>query len=196
MHGAQSLQASAQERKHAASQMRAGVTFAQHVLVPGPAAQERALQPQLAGQDMFRGQCAPDRSIPMRGGLSAGGFSTVLYHPQRKLCTSERVHATVNAFKALDPVKENGLWHILCDDESVLTASKSMAEYRRWKVWPWQIPPKSLDLNPVWANSGFTYKGDCVSWISETVWKRRLFSAGVKRVMQSVRAAGNMAHLP
>ena len=163
-------------------------------------------QPQLAGQDMFSKQCALDRSIPLWGGLSQGGFSTVLYHPRKKLCTSEWVDAArggklVDAIKALNPVKEDGPWHILCDNERFLTAPKSMAEYRKLKIRLWQIPPKSPDLNPVEQFWSYLRKRLRAMDFRDALEKKAVlgkmaYKARVKRVIQSVgaqRTAGNIA---
>ena len=36
---------------------------------------------------------------------------------------------------------------------------------------------QSRQISILWSNSGLTYGSDCVPWISEMPWKRRLFSA-------------------
>ena len=162
-------------------------------------------QPQLAGQDMFSKQCALDRSIPLWGGLSRGGFATVLYHPRKKLCTSEWVDAArggklVDAIKALNPVKEDGPWHILCDNERFLTAPKSMAEYRKKKIRLWQIPPKSPDLNPVEQFWSYLRKRLRAMDFRDALEKKAVlgkmaYKARVKRVIHvgAQRTAGNIA---
>ena len=41
------------------------------------------------------------------------------------------------------------LGHVLCDNESFLTAPQSRAEYKKLGVRLWPIPPRSPGLNPV-----------------------------------------------
>jgi len=107
----------------------------------------------------------------------------------------------VDAIKALNPVKEDGPWHILCDNERFLTAPKSMAEYKKLKIRLWQIPPKSPDLNPVEQFWYYLRKRlramdfrDALE--KKAVLGRMAYKARVKRVIQSVgaqRTAGNIA---
>ncbi len=52
------------------------------------------------------------------------------------------------------PVCRSGPWHVLCDNESLLRASKCKAEYAKCRVVLWAMPASSPDLNPVdqiWA---------------------------------------------
>ena len=112
------------------------------------------LTPKLAGQDMFGKQATLERSIPLWGGLSAGGFAAVSYHAKKKLTKVEWVSALragklVDAVKSLGPVKPNGPWHLLCDNEAFLNAADCRAEYRKLNLRLWRIPAKSPDLNPV-----------------------------------------------
>ena len=112
------------------------------------------LSPKLAGQDMFGKQATLERSIPLWAGISAGGFAAVSFHAKKKLTKVEWVSALragklVDAVKSLGPVKPNGPWHLLCDNEAFLNAADCKAEYRKLNLRLWRIPAKSPDLNPV-----------------------------------------------
>ncbi len=91
----------------------------------------------------------------MWAGISEGGFATVVFHlDSEKLCEEDWVDAVdsgklVEAIKSLKPVRRNGPWTVLCDNESFLRTKDSRAAYRRAKVKLWGVPPKSPDLNPV-----------------------------------------------
>lgn len=117
------------------------------------------LEPSLAGQHGFGMQRTIDRCVPLWGGLSAGGFAAVTFHQKRKLSQGEWVRALkagklVSAIKKLQPLKPNGPWYVLCDNEAFLGAATCCDEYRKSKVHLWRVPPRSPDLNPVerfWA---------------------------------------------
>ena len=114
------------------------------------------LEPSLAGQDGFSKQCPIGRCVPLWGGLSAGGFAA-------KLTKGEWVNVMksgrlVSALKSLDPVKADGPWHLLCDNERFLAARQRQDEYRKVNVRLWRIPPKSPDLNPIERFWGYLKK--------------------------------------
>ena len=97
---------------------------------------------------------AADRAVGLCGGIYDEGFSEVLFHSMKKVSTMEwvcalKAGALTNAIKALGPVKPNGPWHVLCDNESFLSGRDVLAEYQRIKVKLWHIPARSPDLNPV-----------------------------------------------
>ena len=55
------------------------------------------------------------------------------------------------AGESFRPVRPNGPWVVLCDNESFLSSTKCglPTVYRRAKIRLWHVPPKSPDLNPV-----------------------------------------------
>ncbi|CAE8615557.1 unnamed protein product [Polarella glacialis] len=60
----------------------------------------------------------------------------------------------VSAIKALAPVRPQGPWRVLCDNEAFLRAPRSTEAHKQAKVVLWKIPPRSPDLNPIekyWA---------------------------------------------
>ena len=95
----------------------------------------------------------------MWGGCSEGGFAVVTFHKFKKMNTASWV-ATVKrgcltkAIKDLKPVRVNGPWTVLCDDESFLGAKDTAAAHKAAKISLCNIPAHSPDLNPVerfWA---------------------------------------------
>ena len=115
-----------------------------------------AAQPELAGRDDYPGQVKIDRCVPMWGGISEGGMAIVTVHPNKKLSTAEWATAVrggklTRAISGLGPVRPNGPWVVLCDNESFLSSTKCglPTAYRRAKIRLWHVPPKSPDLNPV-----------------------------------------------
>ena len=114
---------------------------------------ERAI-PELAGADAYAKQVPLERAIPLWGGCSAGGFSAVTWHPEKKLDEDEwaklvRNGSLVRAIKALKPVNKKGPWWVLCDNESFLRTDITRKAHREANIKLWGIPPKSPDLNPV-----------------------------------------------
>ncbi len=110
--------------------------------------------PELQGGDKYRKQVPLSRAIPLWGGISAGGFAPIVWHAKHKLDTDEWVEALqfgklTQAIKDLKPVKRNGPWYVLCDNESFLLTEESQKEYRKAKVRLWRVPARSPDLNPV-----------------------------------------------
>ena len=114
---------------------------------------ERA-SPALDGGNHYGAQVSLDRAVPLWGGLAAGGFAVVAFHPRKKLKKEEWakiVHAgkLVSAIRCVNPTNPCGPWHVLCDNERFLDARSSKAAHRAANVKLWHIPPKSPDLNPV-----------------------------------------------
>ena len=108
----------------------------------------------LAGDDPYPKQLPLSRALPLWGGISAGGFAVVSFHKQKKFDAKEWVQVVdqgglTDAVKQLGPVNKKGPWHVLCDNESFLTAKLSTQAYKRSKVKLWRIPAKSPDLNPI-----------------------------------------------
>ena len=93
------------------------------------------------------------RCLPLWGGIGAGGFAVVIYHPHRKVDSEAWVSDAVDsgklvaACKKARPDRRRGPWHIICDNEGFL--KKSAPAHRRVNVELWHIPPRSPDLNPV-----------------------------------------------
>jgi len=68
------------------------------------------------GHDKYKKQVPLACAIPLRGGLAAGGFSTILYHPRRKTNAvdwSEMVEqgGLTKALEALNPKRKRGSSH-------------------------------------------------------------------------------------
>ena len=98
--------------------------------------------------------------MPLWGGISEGGFASVLWHLDRKKTNTKQwataVHAgnLTKALRHLNPTNQRGPWHVLCDNETFLRTKPSLAAYRLKRVVLWGVPSKSPDLNPVerfWA---------------------------------------------
>ena len=162
--------------------------------------------PMLAGADDYEKQVPLERAIPLWGGISEGGYASVLFHPTKKTNQEEwskavREGKLTDALRALNPRKPPGPWTILCDNESFLRAKLSMAAYRPKHIELWGVPAKSPDLNPVEMFWGWMRKKQRVMDLADMQKKRRLlgktaYTARVKSVMRSQKAqtvAKNMA---
>ena len=118
-----------------------------------------ANSPELAGQNSLPRQVPLARTLPMWGGVSAGGFSVVAFHQTKKMSVDEWVgHLERGRLRAalsnINPQKPEGPWTVLCDGESFLHAKASKDACRQQKVKLLTVPPRSPDLNPVekfWA---------------------------------------------
>ena len=119
-----------------------------------------AKHPRLAADDDFQKQVPLSRALPFWGGISQGGFATVLWHLNRKKTHTEQWAAAVragnltNALRSINPANQRGPWHVLCDNETFLRTRASLDAYRPRRVVLWDVPAKSPDLNPVerfWA---------------------------------------------
>ena len=91
-------------------------------------------------------------------------MAIVTFHQNKKLTTDEWVAAVDSgklsgAIRSLQPVREDGPWCVLCDNETFLSASRSRAAYRKVGVELWHVPPKSPDLNPVEKFWGMVTEG-------------------------------------
>ena len=114
---------------------------------------ERA-HPLLSGDNPYAAQVPLNRCVALWGGISEGGFATVVIHPKKKLTTAEWIECVrdgtlTSAIKSLKPVNKRGPWHVLGDNEKFLKADASYAAYRAMKVKLWLVPARSPDLNPV-----------------------------------------------
>ena len=113
----------------------------------------------LAGQNPYPSQVPRARAVPLRGGLSEGGFRTVAFHKARKFTAEEwcRVVQTGKlqaAITALQPVQRHGPWKVLCDNEAFLHTAASRHAMAAKNITLWPVPASSPDLNPVekfWA---------------------------------------------
>ena len=110
--------------------------------------------PDLQGNDDYYNQAPLSRVVPLWGGVSAGGFGIVAFHKKRKLNDTEwsgyvRSGKLSRAIQSTNPVKKNGPWTVLCDNEGFLNGKKSKAAHKKSKVALWKVPPRSPDLNPV-----------------------------------------------
>ena len=95
-----------------------------------------AFSPMLSGDTDYGNQVPLARAVPMWGGCSAGGFSLITFHRTKKMNQAEWARtvtngALVKAIKTLSPVKVDGPWTVLCDNESFLRARVCNAAHRR-----------------------------------------------------------------
>jgi len=118
--------------------------------------------PECQGFDQYKKQVPPSRQLPLWGGISAGGYATIFFHPHRKTDAEEWSTMVdrgdlLQALRSINPGRRRGAksWLILCDNESFLRADESKAAYRKHKIRLFEkLPAKSPDLNPVerfWA---------------------------------------------
>ena len=138
-----------------------------------------------AGNDPLGKPVLLSRAVPLWGGVSAGGFSIVLFHQSKKVSTPDWVKAVgtgklSKAITSLSPVKPAGPWWVLCDNEKFLTAKPTQKAYRDAGVNLWQIPPRSPDLRPV-EKFG--------SWL-----RRKLRALDLKDVVAKRPVLGKMAY--
>jgi transposase len=115
---------------------------------------DEADSPDLEGGDRYKKQVPLARAVPLWGGCSAGGFSVVLWHENKKVTSEEwsgavRCGKLKEAILRMKPVRRRGPWFILTDNESFLRAPASVEAHRMAKIQLWGIPPRSPDLNPV-----------------------------------------------
>ena len=113
-----------------------------------------ACSPELAGAEAYSTQAPLAKALPLWGGLSAGGFSIVTFHQKKKLSAVEWAKLVdtgklAQAIKSTHPVRAEGPWFVICDNESFLTAQASKSAHRKAGVRLWQVPAKSPDLNPI-----------------------------------------------
>ena len=111
-------------------------------------------KPELSGGTRYGKQIPLSRAIALWGGVSMGGFAPILFHRCKKLCSADWVEALkekvlTDAIKSLSPVRRSGPWHVICDNESFLSARVCQDIYRKQRVVLWKIPARSPDLNPV-----------------------------------------------
>jgi hypothetical protein len=119
-----------------------------------------AANPDLAGGSKYGDQLPLARALPLWGGVSEGGFAVVAIHENKKMTADEFVEVVrkgklTDAIRKLNPIKPDGPWFALCDNESFLRKAKATKEaVAEQGVSLWHIPPRSPDLNPVekcWA---------------------------------------------
>ena len=154
--------------------------------------------PKLAGAEDYDKQVPIARCIPLWGGLSEDGFAAVHWHPRKKTNKEEWAKAVregrvTGALRFLNPRNRSGPWTILCDGESFLRASVSMAAYRAKKITLWDVPAKSPDLNPVEMFWAWLRKKLRLMDLADLRQKRRplgkiAYTMRVKRVIKSQKA--------
>ena len=154
----------------------------------------------LAGQDPYPFQVSADRVVPLWGGLSEGGFALVAFHCARKFtsgewCREVRRGKLAKAIQSLEPIKREGPWTVLRDNESFLHTAASKRAMREAGIVTWRVPASSPDLNPVekmWA--WLRRKKDCEDLrrrrppIGRTAFKARVRSMLSSKQAQSVAA--------
>jgi hypothetical protein len=113
------------------------------------------LNPDLAGGSKYGNQLRLERALPLWGGVSGGGFAVVAIHENKRMTADEFVEVVrkgklTDAIRKLNPIKLDGPWSALCDNESFLKKAKATKEaVAKQGVSLWRIPPRSPDLNPV-----------------------------------------------
>ena len=142
-------------------------------------------KPSLSGKDDYHHQVPLSRAVPLWGGCSEGGFAVVTWHKGKKLTSDEWSTAVASgkltrAIRLVKPVKPNGPWEVLCDNEGFMKTKESTAAHKAAKVKLWHIPSRSPDLNPV----------ECVwGWL-----KRKLRHMGLQDILQNRPVLGKMAY--
>ena len=136
-----------------------------------------SFKPSLSGQDSYHSQVPLPRAVPLWGGCSEGGFSTVTFHARKKLTGGEWAAAVrsgklVGAIQRLKPTLRNGPWHVLCDNEGFLNTGDASKEHKAARVKLWRIPSRSPDLNPVERFWG---------WLKKTLHRMDLKDAQAKK---------------
>ena len=138
----------------------------------------------LAGGDRFHKQVPIERSIPLWGGIGPRGFTPIIFHARKKLCTDEwvnmveggRLRAALMAVSA----RRRRPWVVVCDSEKFLHAADVKAAHAAVGVELWHVPPHSPDLNPIekfW------------SWL-----RRRLVALDLQDATAGRRAVSNVAY--
>ena len=99
----------------------------------------------------------------------------------------------VAAIKALKPLKPDGPWRVLCDNEGFLQTKESAAAHKAAGVKLWRIPSKSPDLNPIELFWGWLRKKLKAMDLADALKKRKVLSKvaytrRVKRVLQTKKA--------
>ena len=158
-----------------------------------------AFQPKLSGDDPWAKQVPLNRAVPFWGGCSAGGFACIVFHGQKKVTTEEWIAVVekgqlTKAIRQLKPVKKNGPWQVLCDNETFLDASSSA--HAKVGVKLWHVPAKSPDLNPVekvWSSlRRHLRKMDLADAVAQKPHlSKTAYVARVKRVLKTK----NMQHI-
>ena len=153
-----------------------------------------AASPELAGGGQYAQQVPLNRAIPIWGGISPGGFATVVVHDTKKLSQEDWVKAVragrlTGAIKQLKPKLKTGPWRVLCDNERFMFAKASLKAYaaRRIKLWP--VPARSPDLNPIEKFWGWLRRQLRIKDLRDLQQKRPMLDkkAYTKRVLSFVR---------
>lgn len=154
--------------------------------------------PKLSGDSGYVNQVPMARAVPMWGGCSAGGFALIVFHQTKKMNQAEWARVVekgtmVKAIKTLKPVRADGPWTVLCDNESFLRAKQCNAAHKAARVKLWKMPAHSPDLNPVerfWAWLRKKLRaldlGDAVA--GRPVLGKTAYKARVRRVCRSKKA--------
>ena len=138
------------------------------------------------------------RCLPLWGGISEGGFASVLWHDTRKVNTVSWAQAVRKgklraAIRALSPFSRIGPWTVLADGETFLWAPESQRAYIRTRVSLWSVPPKSPDLNPVqkrwaWVRKELRMKDLVDLKARRRVPSKQAYKARIVSLLQSRRA--------
>ena len=102
------------------------------------------LNPELVGApDKYSHQVPLSRAIPLWGGISAAGFTPILWHEKKKVKTDE-TGKVADAIRRPKPVAKRGSWRILCDNERFLHTRNQVPNSRREQ----QPPASSTEWPP------------------------------------------------
>ena len=157
-----------------------------------------AFSPQLSGDDEYKNQVPLNRAVPLWGGLSSGGFASVVFHKTKKLNKREWARAVkagklVQAIKSLKPMRPEGPWSILCDNEGFLRSKVCSQAHKEVGVKLWKTPAKSPDLNPVESYWGWLRRRLLAMDLNDALKKRpvldkKAWAARVRRTVKTKRA--------
>ena len=100
------------------------------------------------------------RAIPLWGAISSKGFHEIVYHPTKKLNQWQWKDAIeegklIAAVRKLQPGRHAWPRHVLCDNESFLSAKLVRPLYARRNVRLMHIPSHSPDLSPIESSWGW-----------------------------------------
>ena len=125
-------------------------------------------------------------------------MAAIAFHRAKKL-TKEQWVKIVNdgklaaAIRKVHPVKADGPWHVLCDNEGFLTTGVCSQAHRRAGVKLWRIPPRSPDCNPIerfwaWLKKKLRRMDLADLQAVRRAMGRVAYTARVKRVLRSKKA--------
>ena len=99
----------------------------------------------------------------------------------------------VSAIKSLKPVRPDGPWTLLCDNECFLKSKVCAEAHKAAGAKLWRIPALSPDLNPVERFWGWLRRRLLAMDLSDAVKKRPVlgktaYAARIRRVVKTKKA--------